>query len=185
MVASDPHIAFGAVSCWYEVHLSGGSFDVAGTGYAGLPAVFFGRTPRVAWGITNNICSQRDLYQERTDPAHPGCFLFDGRWEPTGEVVEEIRVRGQRRCARPSASRATARSSTSCCRRRPAYRAGVAPLARRLALRRYLALGDEPGALGSELRERCAAGGRRGTWSSPTWTATSATRPPAPSRSAR
>src|SRR5262249_61113775 len=68
MVASDPHIAFGAVSCWYEVHLRGGSFDVAGTGYAGIPAVFFGRTPRVAWGITNNICSQRDLYQERTDP---------------------------------------------------------------------------------------------------------------------
>ncbi len=94
MVASDPHIAFGAVSCWYEAHLSGGSFDVAGTAYAGLPPVFFGRTPRVAWGITNNICSQRDLYQERTDPAHPGCFLHDGRWEPARERVEEIRVRG-------------------------------------------------------------------------------------------
>jgi penicillin amidase len=94
MVASDPHIAFGAVSCWYEVHLSGGSFDVVGTGYAGVPAVFFGRTPRVAWGITNNICSQRDLYQERTDPAHPGAFLHDGVWEPARERVEEIRVKG-------------------------------------------------------------------------------------------
>ncbi len=94
MVASDPHIAFGAVSCWYEVHLAGGSFEVAGTGYAGIPAVFFGRTPRVAWGITNNICSQRDLYQEKTDPAHPGCFLYGGRWEPARERVEEIRVKG-------------------------------------------------------------------------------------------
>jgi penicillin amidase len=94
MVASDPHIAFGAVSCWYEVHLSGGSFDVVGTGYAGVPGVIFGRTRRVAWGVTNNICSQRDLYQERTDPAHPGAFLYDGRWEPAREVVEEIPVRG-------------------------------------------------------------------------------------------
>jgi penicillin amidase len=94
MVASDPHIAFGAVSCWYEVALRGGSFDVAGMAYAGVPAVVFGRTPRVAWGITNNICSQRDLYQERTDPAHPGCFLHDGRWEPARERVEEIQVRG-------------------------------------------------------------------------------------------
>ncbi len=94
MVASDPHIAFGAVSCWYEVHLAGGRFDVVGTGYAGAPGVIFGRTRRVAWGVTNNICSQRDLYQERTDPAHPGAFLFDGRWEPARERVETIAVRG-------------------------------------------------------------------------------------------
>ena len=94
LVASDPHIAFAAVSCWYEAHLSGGSFEVAGIGYAGVPAVMFGRTPRIAWGVTNNICSQRDLYQERTDPAHPGAFLHDGTWEPARELVEEIRVRG-------------------------------------------------------------------------------------------
>jgi penicillin G amidase len=94
LVASDPHIAFAAVSCWYEAHLSGGSFEVVGTGYAGIPALIFARTPRLAWGVTNNICSQRDLYQERTDPAHPGAFLYDGEWEPTHEIVEEIRVRG-------------------------------------------------------------------------------------------
>ena len=82
------------MSCWYETHLSGGSFEVTGIGYAGVPAVVFGRTPRMAWGVTNNICSQRDLYQERTDPAHPGAFLYDGTWEPAREVVEEIRVRG-------------------------------------------------------------------------------------------
>jgi penicillin amidase len=94
LVASDPHIAFGAVSCWHEVHLCGGSFHVAGTAYAGMPAVLIGRTEQVAWGITNNICSLRDLYQERTDPAHPGCFLYDGNWEPARERVEVIQVKG-------------------------------------------------------------------------------------------
>ena len=94
LVASDPHIAFAAVSCWYEVTLAGGSFNVTGMAYAGMPAVMFGRNERVAWGITNNICSQRDLYQERTDPAHPGAFLYDGRWEPARERVEAIKVRG-------------------------------------------------------------------------------------------
>ena len=94
LVASDPHIAFAAVSCWYEVTLAGGSFNVTGMAYAGMPAVMFGRNERVAWGITNNICSQRDLYQERTDPVHPGAFLYDGRWEPARERVEAIKVRG-------------------------------------------------------------------------------------------
>lgn len=95
MVASDPHIAFGAPNCWYQAHLVGGRFNVAGAGYAGAPGILIGRNHRVAWGITNNISSQRDLYQERTDPAHPGAFLYDGRWEPAREQVEAIRVRGE------------------------------------------------------------------------------------------
>ena len=96
MVASDPHIAFAAVSCWYEVQLTGGSFDVAGMAYAGMPAVMFGRNRHVAWGITNNICSQRDLYEERTDHLKPGCFLYDGEWEPERTLEETIQVRGER-----------------------------------------------------------------------------------------
>src|SRR5205807_1999041 len=94
IVASDPHIAFEAVSCWYQVQLHGGSFHVAGIAYVGMPAVLFGRNRHVAWGCTNNICSLRDLYQEKTDPAHPGCFLYDGRWEPARERQEVIRVKG-------------------------------------------------------------------------------------------
>jgi penicillin G amidase len=94
MVASDPHIAFEAVSCWYEAHLCGGGWNVAGMAYVGMPAIMFGRNERVAWGCTNNICSQRDLYQEQTDAAHPNCFYIDGRWEPARELVETIRVKG-------------------------------------------------------------------------------------------
>ncbi len=93
LIASDPHIAFAAVSCWYEVRLCGGSFDVLGMAYPGVPAVIFGANRKVGWAITNNICSQRDLYQEKTDPAQPGCFLFDGDWEPAREVTKTIKVR--------------------------------------------------------------------------------------------
>lgn len=93
LVASDPHIALEAVSCWYQVHLCGGSFDVAGMTYVGMPAVMFGRNRHVAWGITNNICSQRDLYLERISSEHPGCFEFDGEWEPERKLTETINVR--------------------------------------------------------------------------------------------
>src|SRR5262249_47624696 len=94
VVANDPHVPFGAVSIWHEVHLHGGSFHVAGVAYAGMPAVMIGRTERVAWGITNNNCSLRGLYPEKTDPQHPGCFLHDGRWEPAQEREETIHVKG-------------------------------------------------------------------------------------------
>lgn len=94
LLASDPHIAFEAVSCWYEAHLCSKLCNVAGMAYAGIPAIMFGRNERVAWGITNNICSLRDLYQERISPQHPGCFEFDGNWEPARELTEVIQVRG-------------------------------------------------------------------------------------------
>lgn len=94
IVASDPHIPFAAVSLWHEVYLEGGSFQVAGVAQTGMPAVMIGRSRHMAWGITNNICSQRDLYQEKTDPAHPGCFLYEGKWEKWREREELIRVKG-------------------------------------------------------------------------------------------
>lgn len=93
LLASDPHIAFEAVSCWYEAHLCGGSFNVAGMAYAGMPAIMFGRNENVAWGITNNICSQRDLYQERLSDEHPGSFEFEGEWEAARGLTETISVR--------------------------------------------------------------------------------------------
>jgi penicillin amidase len=94
LLASDPHLPFSSLSWWYETHVCGGGFNVAGVAQVGVPGIMMGRNERVAWGQTNNICSQRDLYRERTDPAHPGCFLYDGNWEPAREIVEEIRVRG-------------------------------------------------------------------------------------------
>ncbi len=94
LVASDPHIPYAAVSIWHEVRLRGGSFHVAGVALAGTPGVMIGRNERVAWGITNNICSQRDLYQEKTDASHPGSVFYDGRWEPARVRTEEIRVKG-------------------------------------------------------------------------------------------
>ena len=88
MVGSDPHVGFEAVSCWYNVHLHGGSFDVVGCAYVGVPAVMFGRNENVAWGITNNICSQRDLFWETVD--EQGRFLHDGAWEESTKIDEVI-----------------------------------------------------------------------------------------------
>lgn len=105
IVANDPHIPYYAVSIWHEVRLHGGAFNVAGVALAGMPGIMIGRNEYVAFGITNNICSQRDLYQEKTDPAHPGCFLYDGKWEPAQLRSETIQVRGQ------DAVRKTIRSS--------------------------------------------------------------------------
>ena len=95
MVASDPHIAFGAVSCWYEVHLSGPEMNVAGAGYVGVPGIVFGRNDTLAWGVTNNICSQRDIYREEEHPDRPGHFRSGHEWLPAKQETVDIAVRGE------------------------------------------------------------------------------------------
>lgn len=67
LLASDPHLPYEAASSMYEVHLQGGSFDVAGAGLVGMPGVSIGRNRHLAWGFTNNICPLRDLYAESPD----------------------------------------------------------------------------------------------------------------------
>lgn len=93
LLASDPHIAFNAVSWWYETHLSGPGINLAGAGYAGVPGILFGRNKQVAWGITNNLCSQRDLYEEKPHPDNADQFLYDGDWEPCRVAFERISVK--------------------------------------------------------------------------------------------
>ena len=95
MVASDPHIAFGAVSCWFEAHLSGPEINAAGAGYVGVPGIVFGRNETLAWGVTNNICSQRDIYREQEHPDRPGHFRFDDEWHPAKQETVQIAVKGE------------------------------------------------------------------------------------------
>jgi penicillin amidase len=92
IVASDPHMPYEAQSSFYEIHLSGGSFEVAGAGFIGYPALTFGRTRHLGWAITNNLCSQRDLYFE-TDPdavtaSRDETIAVRGRAEPIQLTVQ-------------------------------------------------------------------------------------------------
>ena len=95
ILASDPHIAFGSVSCWYQAHLIGDGFNTVGAGYIGVPGILFGRNEKVAWGLTNNICAQRDLYYEKENPEKPNYFLYDNQWEKVKEISETIFIKDQ------------------------------------------------------------------------------------------
>jgi penicillin amidase len=96
MLANDPHLEAQMPSIWYEMHLVGGPYDVAGATLPGIPGVIVGHNDRIAWGVTNAAPDVQDLYIERFDPADPGRYLFRGRWESASSVREVIGVRGRR-----------------------------------------------------------------------------------------
>jgi penicillin amidase len=95
LLASDPHLPFVNPSDFYEAHLSWPGHDVVGAHWAGVPGVQFGYNGRVAWGLTNNAASARDLYVEDVDPAQPDSYRRGDRWLPYQHRTVEIAVRGE------------------------------------------------------------------------------------------
>jgi len=86
MLASDPHLALGAPSVFYPVHLRAGDFDAIGNSFPGTPLVIVGHNRDVAWGATVNPLDVTDVFQEQIVPdrASPSGLstLFQGRPEP-------------------------------------------------------------------------------------------------------
>jgi penicillin G amidase len=99
LLANDPHLALQMPSLWYEMHLTGGDYAVAGASIPGTPGIVIGHNARIAWGVTNGMNDLQDLYVEHFDPADPASrrYEFRGAWEEATVVREEIVVREGRR----------------------------------------------------------------------------------------
>ena len=95
LLCSDPHQPFWVPASWYEYVLHGPEEDVGGAGHPGVPGVFFGTNGSVAWGITNNATSTRDLYREEVHPDDPNLYRDGDTWWRFEERIEEVRVRGE------------------------------------------------------------------------------------------
>jgi penicillin G amidase len=97
VLCSDPHNPFTQPSQWFEAQLTleDGSLDVAGAAYAGAPAIYFGRNRHVAWGFTNHVAPQRDLFVEEVQEENPTRYREGGEWRPFEVTHATIQVRGE------------------------------------------------------------------------------------------
>lgn len=96
LLANDPHLGVFLPSIWYENHLDGGGFCVAGVSFPGAPAVVIGHNEMVAWGVTNMEADVQDLYWERVSPHDPYLYLFEGKWQRMKVTQDEIWVKGRK-----------------------------------------------------------------------------------------
>ncbi len=95
VLAGDPHQPFWVPSSWYEYSLHGPEDDAAGSGHPGFPGMWWGSNGKVAWSITNNMASTRDLYREEVDPRDPSRYRDGDAWRAFDRRDVEIVVRGE------------------------------------------------------------------------------------------
>ena len=93
LVESDPHLGLRLPGVWYQVLLRAPGYEVAGMTIPGLPGVVIGHTAALAWGLTNVMLDDHDVYFEQLDDSGDRVRRGDG-WAPVVRSRETIAVKG-------------------------------------------------------------------------------------------
>lgn len=94
IVSNDPHLdARTLPGVWHPVGLFAPGIQAIGAALPGVPGLTIGRTPHVAFGVTNGYGDSQDLFIETVDPANPANYLDGGNSVPFETREEIIRVK--------------------------------------------------------------------------------------------
>jgi penicillin amidase len=107
LLSADLHFAPTVPSRMYEAHLRGGELEVAGATLPGVPGIWAGFNPDVAWALVHTPVVVVDLFEETLYAKNPNRFFDAGKWRELKRREESIQVRGGE--ARVLEVRATAR----------------------------------------------------------------------------
>lgn len=94
LLANDMHLGLNQPNIWYLMGLHAPGLDVVGMTLPGAPGVVAGHSEAVAWGFTNAMVDDSDLFVERVDPSDSTRYLTPGGSEPFDVRTEVIRIRG-------------------------------------------------------------------------------------------
>lgn len=96
LLSNDMHLPFGVPSIWMQVHqVVPEKLNVTGVLIPGEPFIIAGHNERIAWGMTNLMVDDLDLYAEKVNPGNHSQYSFNGRWTDMKVTTEIIRIRKQ------------------------------------------------------------------------------------------
>jgi penicillin amidase len=95
LLANDPHLPLGLPCVWYQFYLEWPGRRLAGATLPGIAGALVGHNGRVAWGLTNTMLDDADLYAETVDLTDPARYLTPEGPRPFLTREEAIPVRGE------------------------------------------------------------------------------------------
>ncbi len=93
ILANDPHLELGLPSIWYLSSVRGDTYRAVGASIPGVPGVVLGRTNTIAWGVTNAMVDDADLWIEELDTAGTR-YRLDGKWQRLRVETKRIERKG-------------------------------------------------------------------------------------------
>ena len=95
LVSNDMHLGLSSPGIWMQMHLViPDSLNVTGVTVPGAPVIVAGHNKNIAWGMTNLMADDVDLYLETINDDGTK-YLHDGEWKQIKTIKEIIRVKKQ------------------------------------------------------------------------------------------
>lgn len=95
VLSNDMHLHLESPGIWIQMHqVIPGKLNVTGVVVPGQPFVVCGHNERVAWGMTNLMVDDIDLYSEKINPADSNQYYFNGGWKNMTIRDEVIKIKG-------------------------------------------------------------------------------------------
>ncbi len=95
-LCSDPHLLLLAPSVWYLNHLNADAegLNVIGSSLPGAPGVVIGHNAKIAWGLTNVMADDADIYVEEIHPENTRRYRVGDDWVDMEIRQEAYKVKG-------------------------------------------------------------------------------------------
>jgi penicillin amidase len=93
ILANDPHLELSLPGIWYLASVRGDRYAAVGATIPGAPGVVIGRTPTFAWGLTNAMIDDGDVWTEELDGTGTR-YRVDGAWRDLLVETQSIPRRG-------------------------------------------------------------------------------------------
>ncbi len=79
--SNDMHLGLSSPGIWMQMHqVVPGKINVTGVVVPGEPFVVAGHNEKVAWGMTNLMVDDIDLFAEKINPENEDQYFFNGEW---------------------------------------------------------------------------------------------------------
>jgi penicillin amidase len=95
ILSNDMHLSFGSPGIWMQMHqVIPGKLNVTGVVIPGEPFVVAGHNEKIAWGETNLMVDDIDLFAEKINPENENQYYFNGEWKNMVVKKEVIKIKG-------------------------------------------------------------------------------------------
>lgn len=95
LFSNDMHLNFGSPGIWMQMHqVIPGKLNVTGVVIPGEPFVVAGHNEKIAWGETNLMVDDIDLFAEKINPQNENQYFFNGDWKSMVVKKEIIKIKG-------------------------------------------------------------------------------------------
>lgn len=95
ILSNDMHLSLGSPGIWIQMHqVIPGKLNVTGVVVPGQPFVVAGHNEKIAWGMTNLMVDDIDLFAEKLNPENQNQYFFNGQWKDLVVKNEIIKIKG-------------------------------------------------------------------------------------------